>query len=110
MLLCRKIENEIGGINFITVNNRVLLFRKSLSTSVTVKRLYEEKEKKKIELEKVQKMTFDKKSILTAASTIRAQIRNMDCKMQWPAQADDLKTDDLILCSLGKFHYNRTNV
>ena len=63
------------------------------------------KKKKKIELEKVQKMTFDKKSILTAASTIRAQIRNMDCKMQWPAQADDL-----ILCSLGKFHYNRTNV
>ena len=110
MLLCRKIENEIGGINFITVNNRVLLFRKSLSTSVTVKRLYEEKKKKKIELEKVQKMTFDKKSILTAASTIRAQIRNMDCKMQWPARADDLKTDDLILCSLGKFHYNRTNV
>ena len=47
MLLCRKIENEIGGINFITVNNRVLLFRKSLSTSVTVKRLYEKKKKKK---------------------------------------------------------------
>ena len=93
MLLCRKIESEIGGINFVTVNNRVLLFRKSLSTSVTVKRLYE----KKIELERVQKMTSDKKSILTAASTIRAQVRNMDCKMQWPPQTDDLKTENIEL-------------
>ena len=55
MLLCRKIENEIGGINFITVNNRVLLFRKSLSTSVTVKRLYEKKKKKKLNLKKFKK-------------------------------------------------------
>ena len=43
IFLCRKMENEIGGINLVTVNNRVLLFRKSLSTSVIVKRLYEKK-------------------------------------------------------------------
>ena len=42
-------------------------------------------------------MTSDKKSILTEASTIRAQVRNVDCKMQWPPQADDFKTENIEL-------------
>ena len=87
--LRRKIENEMDGINFITVNNRVLVFPETLSTSVVVKRLYE----KEIELERVQKMTSDEKSIFPAASTIRAQVRNMEYKMPWPPQAADLKTE-----------------
>ena len=53
--LRRKIENEMNGINFVTVNNRALVFPETLSTSVVVKRLYE----KEIELERVQKMTSD---------------------------------------------------
>ena len=39
--LCRKIENEMDGINFVTVNNRVVVFPETLSTPVVVKRLYE---------------------------------------------------------------------
>ena len=91
--LRRKIENEMDGINFITVKNRVLVFPETLSTSVVVKRLYE----KEIELERVQKMTSDEKSIFPAASTIRAQVRNMECKMPWPPQAVDLKTENIEL-------------
>ena len=75
--LRRKIENEMDGINFVTVNNRVFVFPETLSTSIVVKRLYE----KEIELERVQKMTSDEKSIFTAASTISAKVRNMKCKM-----------------------------
>ena len=75
--LRRKIENEMDGINFVTVNNRVFVFPETLSTSIVVKRLYE----KEIELERVQKMTSDEKSIFTAASTISAKVRNMECKM-----------------------------
>ena len=67
----------MNGINFVTVNNRALVFPETLSTSVVVKRLYE----KEIELERVQKMTSDEKSIFTAASTISAKVRNMECKM-----------------------------
>ena len=82
--LRRKIENEIDGINFVTVNNTVF-------TSVIVKRLYE----KEIELERVPKMTSDEKRIFTAALTIR--VRNMECKMPWPPQAADLKTENIEL-------------
>ena len=49
--LCRKIEYEIDGINFVTVNNGVFVFPETLYTSVIVKRLCE----KEIELERVQK-------------------------------------------------------
>ena len=56
--LRRKIKNKMDGINFVTVNNRVLVFPEPLSTSVVVKRLYE----KEIELERVQKMTSDEKN------------------------------------------------
>ena len=59
------------------MKNRVLVFPETLSTSVVVKSLYE----KEIELERVQKMTSDEKSIFTAASTISAKVRNMECKM-----------------------------
>ena len=61
-------RNEMDGIIFLTVNNRVLVFPETLSASVLVKRLYE----KEIELERVQKMASDEKSIFTAASAIRA--------------------------------------
>ena len=91
--LRRKIENEIDGINFVTVNIRVLVFPETLFTSVIVKRLYE----KEIELERVPKMTSDEKRIFTAALTIRAQVRNMECKMPWPPQAADLKTENIEL-------------
>ena len=77
----------MNGINFVTVNNRALVFPETLSTSVVVKRLYE----KEIELERVQKMTSDEKSIFSVTSTIRAQVRNMECKMPWPQRAADLK-------------------
>ena len=49
--LRRKIENEMDGINFVTVNNRVFVFPETLFTSVVVKRLYE----KEVEFERVQK-------------------------------------------------------
>ena len=52
-----------------------------------MKRLFE----KEIELERVQKMTSDEKSIFSVTSTIRAQVRNMECKMPWPLRAADLK-------------------
>ena len=52
-----------------------------------MKRLFE----KEIELERVQKMTSDEKSIFSVTSTIRAQVRNMECKMPWPQRAADLK-------------------
>ena len=65
-------------------------------------------------------MTSDERSIFVAASTIRAQVRNMDCKMPWPPQATDLKTENielveyfsmfLIPCCLAKFQYNLPNV
>ena len=42
-------------------------------------------------------MTSDEKSIFTAASPIRAQVRNMECKMSWPLQAADLKTENIEL-------------
>ena len=48
----------MDGINFITVNNRVLVFPETLSTSVIVKRLYENE----LELERVQKMTSTRKA------------------------------------------------
>ena len=57
--LRRKIENEMDAIKFVTVKNRVLVFPETLSTFAVVKRLYE----KEIELERVQKMTSDEKSI-----------------------------------------------
>ena len=95
--LRRKIENEMGVINFVTVNNRVLLFHETSSTSVIVKRLYE----KEIELERVQKMTSDKKSIFTATSTTLTQVRNVECKMSWRPKAADLKTENV---ELGEYH------
>ena len=91
--LRRKIENEMDGVNFVTVKNRVLVFPETLSTSVIVKRLYE----KEIELEWVQKMTSDEKSIFAASSTIRAQVKNMECKMSWLPQATILKTENIEL-------------
>ena len=42
-------------------------------------------------------MTSDETSIFTAASTIRAQIRNMECKMSWPPQAANLKIENIKL-------------
>ena len=73
------------------MKNRVLVFPETLSTSVVVKSLYE----KEIELERVQKMTSDEKSIFTAASTVRAQVRNMESKMPWPPQTPDFKTENI---------------
>ena len=58
-----------------------------------MKRLYE----KEIELQSVQKKTSDEKSIFTAPSTIRAQVRNIECKMLWPPQPADLKTENIEL-------------
>ena len=84
-------------IDFVTVNNRVLVFHETSSRSVIVKRLYE----KEIELERVQKMTSDKKSIFTATSTTLTQVRNVECKMSWPPKAADLKTKNV---ELGEYH------
>ena len=58
-----------------------------------MKSLYE----KEIELQSVQKKTSDEKSIFTAPSTIRAQVRNIECKMLWPPQPADLKTENIEL-------------
>ena len=55
--LRRKIDKEMDGINFVTVNNKELVFSKTLPTSVIVKKLYE----KETELERVQKMTSNEK-------------------------------------------------
>ena len=91
--LRRTIENEMDGINFVTVNNRVLVFPETLSKSAVVKRLY----KKGIELERVQKTTSDEKSIFTAASAILTQVTNIESKLPWPLQAADLKTENIKL-------------
>ena len=35
--------------------------------------------------------------MFTAVSAIRTQVRNMECKMLWPPQAADLKTESIEL-------------
>ena len=73
--------------------DRVFVFPETLYTSVIVKRLYE----KVIRFERVQKMTSDKRSIFTVASTIHTQVRNTKRKMPWLPQAADLKTKKIEL-------------
>ena len=84
--LRRRKENEMDGINFVTVTKRVLVFPETLPTPVVVKRLYEQG----IELNRVQKTTSNEKSIFTSVSAIRAQGKNIECKILWPRQAADV--------------------
>ena len=90
----RQMEKVITDIRFINIEDSLYVYPTSLSLEgvltelVRVRKELSEYQEREVEMKK---LTSSEKDVVSAARYIRSEITNLEDKIPWPAQAEDLK-------------------